>query len=349
MRTQSSRTAPRQLQLTTSGRPLWRRRGPSGEDLGMAQTSRQYWCGKARSHYPAQVHIERQVVGIVGARAEAEVEDLCRLADLSLAAYARHLAHYGGATSDRDGLLLFAGAHSQPNPYRNGALRLDDRTTADEVLRRAGDFFGELGRGYALWVREHGDADLEAAAREAQLAELERLPELVLYELPQALPLPDGVELRQALDEQTRNDYLEVVASAWGMAGVPHALAAKVFFAPDSLDAPNVAAFVAYFDGQALSGAMTLVTDGVALGCQAATIRRPKPGQKIPPPGASKGTRSLAQSCLVAALRLSFDELDAEFSLCQTSALGAPVWLQLGYEPFTSYGRYVVPAGQRAT
>jgi hypothetical protein len=284
---------------------------------------------------------------MAGARAEAGVDELCRLADLSLASYARHLAHYGGAISDRDGLLLFAGAHSQPNPYRNGALRLDDRTSANEVLQKAGDFFREHGRGYALWVREHGDADLEEAAREAKLVELEQLPELVLYELPSELPLPEGVELRQALDEQTRNDYLEVVASAWGMAGLPQALAAKVFFAPESLDAPNVAAFVAYYDGRPLSGAMTLVTDGVALGCQAATIRRPKPGQKIPPASASNGTRSLAQSCLVAALGLSFEELGAEFSLCQTSVLGAPVWLQLGYRPFTSYSRYVVPAGQR--
>ena len=31
-----------------------------------------------------------------------------------------------------------------------------------------------------------------------------------------------------------------------------------------------------------LSGAMTLVTHGVALGCQAATIRRPRPGQRLP-------------------------------------------------------------------
>lgn len=291
--------------------------------------------------------MQRGVVSLVGVRAEPACGELCRLADLSLADYARHLSRFGGSISEEAGLLLFAGAHSQPNPYRNGTLRLDDGPTAEEVLRRAGEFFGERGRGYALWVREHGDADLEAAARRAKLAELERLPELVLYELPPAMPLPEGVELRRALDEQTRNDYLEVVASAWGMAGLPAALAADLFFSPDSLDAPNVAAFVAYFDGQPLSGAMTLVTQGIALGCQAATIRRPKPGQKIPPPGASKGARSLAQSCLWAALKLSFEELGAEFSLCQTSARGASAWQQLGYQPFTSYGRYVVPAGHR--
>lgn len=267
---------------------------------------------------------------------------LTLLADLSLAEYLRHTARYGGVIHEQDGLLLFAGAHPQPNPYRNGALRLTTQLPAAAVLTRAGEFFGERRTSYALWVREHGDDDLEHAA--AGLRELERLPELVLDELPPELPPPDGVELRQATDARTREDYLEVVANAWGMRAMPLAVAARVFFDPESLDAPNVAAFVAYYDDEPLSAAMTLVTHGVALGCQAATIRRPRPGQAVPPPSASSGARrGLAESCLWEALRLSFEDLGARFSLCQTSGPGSPVWLGLGYVPFTSYARYLVP------
>ncbi|MGH2851992.1 MAG: hypothetical protein ACRDLP_15420, partial [Solirubrobacteraceae bacterium] len=51
--------------------------------------------------------------------------DLVGLADRTLAAYLTYLAAYGGASKESDGLLLFAGPHRQPNPYRNGALRLD--------------------------------------------------------------------------------------------------------------------------------------------------------------------------------------------------------------------------------
>lgn len=271
--------------------------------------------------------------------------ELLELADQTLAEYLRYLARYGGASEDRDGLLLFAGAHPQPNPYRNGALRLDAALPTEAVLERAGDFFGARRRGFALWAREHADRDLEQAATAAGLRALERIPELVMHELPAYLPPPEGVQLRRADDARTREDYLQLVAAAWGMADMPREVAARVFFDPDSLDVPNVAAFVAYYDGLPLSAAMTHVSHGVALGCQAATIRRPKKGQRLPRPGRPGQARGLAESCLWAALELSFAELGAELSLCQTSNLGAPVWLALGYRPFTSYARYVVPGG----
>ncbi|MCA1682468.1 MAG: hypothetical protein LC685_00450 [Actinobacteria bacterium] len=270
-------------------------------------------------------------------------DDLLQLADLSLAAYLRYLARYGGASVEQDGLLLFAGPHRQPNPYRNGVLRLDDSANADDVVRIADAFFGPRRSGYALWAREHGDPDIEHAATASGFQELERLPELVLEELPAYLPPPDGVEIRAARDAQTRQDYLGLVAEAWGMGAMPREVAAKVFFDPGSLADPGVVAFVAYYDGMPLSAAMTLVAHGVALGCQAATLRRPKPGQRLPPAGKPGTRRGLAQSCLWAALERSFDELGAKLSLCQTSSLGAPVWLGLGYRPFTSYGRYLVP------
>jgi hypothetical protein len=269
-------------------------------------------------------------------------DELLLLADLSLAEYLRHNARYGGTILEQDGLLLFAGAHPQPNPYRNGALVLGAGLAAKDVLARAEDFFSTLARrtGYALWTREHADAELEAAV--AGLPELERLPELVLDELPPEVPPPTGVEIRPALDEQTRSDYLQVVADAWGMGTMPLDMAARVFFDPQSVAVPNVAAFVAYYEDMPLSGAMTFVTHQVALGCQAATIRRPKRGQRLPPPGPPDQRRGLAESCLWAALKVSFEELGARWSLCQTSSLGEPAWRQLGYQPLTSYSRYLV-------
>jgi hypothetical protein len=271
-------------------------------------------------------------------------DDLLVLADLSLADYLRYLARYGGAILEQDGVLLFAGAHRQPNPYRNGALRLSGSLTPDQVMGLADRFFAARKSGYALWAREHGDDDLESAAVAAGAHELERLPELVLEDLPAYVPPPDGVEIRRAVGAQAREDYLGLVADAWGMGAMPRDVAAKVFFDPDSLAEDNVAAFVAYYDGLPLSAAMTLVSHEVALGCQAATIRRPKKGQRLPRSGPPGERRGLAESCLWAALQLSYDELGARLSLCQTSGLGAPVWLGLGYRPFTSYARYLMPA-----
>lgn len=270
-------------------------------------------------------------------------ENLLVLADRTLAEYLRSLARYGGSSLERDGLLLFAGGHAQPNPYRNGVLRLDASLAADEVIRRADAFFAANNRSYALWVREHGDGDLEVAATARDARELERLPELWLRDLPPYVPPPDGLELRRAVDRDVREDYLAVVADAWGMGAMPRDIAARVFFDPDSLTAANVAAFVGYYDGMPLSAAMTLVVDEVALGCQAATIRRPRPGQKLPRPSPRGERRGLAESCLWAALELSFESMGASLSLCQTSTLGAPAWQALGYEPFTAYGRFLMP------
>jgi hypothetical protein len=150
------------------------------------------------------------------------------------------------------------------------------------------------------------------------------------------------VELRQAADQRTRGDYLDLVANAWGMAEMPREVAARVFFDPASLEVPNVAAFLAYYDDRPISAAMTMVSHGVALACQGATIRRPVPGQRLPAPGPVGQTRGLAASCLCAALELSFQALGATISLGQTSRLGAPVWLELGYRQVTSYSRYLV-------
>ncbi|MEA2144711.1 MAG: hypothetical protein QOG59_298, partial [Solirubrobacteraceae bacterium] len=159
-------------------------------------------------------------------------DELLALADLTLAEYLRYLAAYGGAVEESDGLLLFAGAHRQPNPYRNGALRLDDTLSAEEVFARAGRFFAKHRRGYALWVREHGDADLDAAARAADYRELERIPEMVMEELPPYLPPPDGVEIRRIETAADRAAYLALVANAWGAADLPRDTAAQRFFDP---------------------------------------------------------------------------------------------------------------------
>jgi hypothetical protein len=279
--------------------------------------------------------------GRLGVRSHTE---LTALADETLAEYIRYLTAYGGQLHERDGLLLFAGAHRQPNPYRNGMLRIDDTLAPDEVFSRAERFFTMQRRSYAVWTREHGDAELEQACVAAGFRELERLPEMLLAAPPRYLPPPDGVEIRPASDIQTREDYLRLVANAWGMTDLPRDVAAQLFFEPDSLMAPNVAAFVAYYDGNAISAAMTHVSHGIALGCQAATIRRPARGQQLPKSPVPGETRGLAQSCLCAALELSFSELGAEYSLAQTSGLGQHGWMDLGYEPFSSYGRYLVPS-----
>ena len=92
--------------------------------------------------------------------------ELLRLADLTLAEFFRQLARYGTGSRilEEDGLVLFAGSHAQPNPFRNGAIRLDERLSAAEALERAQRFFAPLKRSYVFWVRE-SESELDALCR----------------------------------------------------------------------------------------------------------------------------------------------------------------------------------------
>jgi hypothetical protein len=104
--------------------------------------------------------------------AEDAGEEELLLCDLTLAEFLRHRSRPDGTLLEEDGLLVFAGPHPQPSPFRNGAMRLDSRLSAEEATRRARQFFRDRGRGFVMWVREHADTDLAAALDREGLREL---------------------------------------------------------------------------------------------------------------------------------------------------------------------------------
>jgi hypothetical protein len=268
-------------------------------------------------------------------------EDALRRSDLNLAAYVRHAAGHapGGTVEERDGLLLFAGSHPNPQPHVNGALRLDPGLSAREVVERARAFFDSRNRGHALWARDHADRDIDALARESGFAwrpPAEGLPGIYI---DRPLPLADvpGVEFRRVTTYGEACDYLACVGEAWGMAGSPPELVWAMFLTPEAVLAPQVAAFVAYADGRPLAGSMAYVAHEVAglywMGTTAA----------------GKG-RGLGASCLIASLEAGF-HLGATMACGQASMKGTPVLVSIGFEVITHYRRYFVPPrrlGQRA-
>ena len=258
--------------------------------------------------------------------------ELLRLADLTLTEFFRQLARYGTGSRilEEDGLVLFAGSHAQPNPFRNGAIRLDTRLDAAEALERAEQFFAPLKRSFVFWVREsENDLDALCLSRSMELVEPDGLPELYLEGPPPApKPIPDNVVLRRTDDPGVRRDYVDVVAAGWGMEGISNELAAEIFFHPDSMGDPNVIAFVAYLDGKPASGCMALLSHGIAVGGNGATT-----------PWARR--RGLAEMCYAASLQVAYNEFGIRGSVCQSSPSGAGVWTRMGYQPLTHYKRYI--------
>ena len=266
-------------------------------------------------------------------------EELLRLADLTLAEFFRQNARYGTGSRllEEDGLVLFAGSHPQPNPYRNGAIRLDRRLSAVQALEQAHLFFATLERPFVFWVPER-DTDLSdlCASRGFQLLEPEGLPELALATPPPPVKhLPEDVVLLRADTPEVRRDYVAVVAEGWGMTDISTELASEIFFHPDSVADPNTIAFVAYVDGRPASGCLAILAYGIAVGGQGATVRWAR-------------RRGLAEACYEACLDVAYREFGIRGSVCQSSPLGMGVWERMGYRELTRYLRYLVPPPARS-
>src|SRR5262245_6740796 len=258
--------------------------------------------------------------------------EILRFADLTLAEFFRQFARYGRGSqiSEADGIVLFAGAHPQPNPFRNGAMRLDRRLDAAEALGRAQRFFEPLKRSFVFWVRE-GETDLEELCRSRgmELVEPDGLPELYLEGPPPPVKeLPDNVELRRTTDADVRRDYVNVVAEGWGMPGISTELASEIFFHPDSMGDLSVIAYVAYVDGKPASGCMAILAHGIAVGGNGATV-----------PWARR--QGLAEACYAKCLEVAYEDFGIRGSVCQSSPSGAGVWARMGYQPLTHYRRCI--------
>jgi hypothetical protein len=256
-----------------------------------------------------------------------------RLSDLNLAAYLRHVNRHaeGSDFVEEDGFLLFAGAHPNPQPYVNGLLRLDTQLPAEEVLERARAFFGTRKRGYAVWIRDHADADLELASQRAgywQRPPLEGQPAVFIDHVPPAEPEAMAAVRRV----ETREDaiaYLDLVGQVYDMGDSPRELIWAMFLTPEALLAEDVAAFVAVADGRPIAGCMTYVAHELA-GMFWAVRARDAEGHGL---GAA-----CAAACVEAGL-----ERGAVVASGQGSARGTPLWVSLGWEVLTNYRRYLAP------
>lgn len=268
-----------------------------------------------------------------------DVDEILWLADQNIGEFIRHTSRAGEDSSilEESGLLLVAGSHPNPSPYRNVALRLTDTYPAADAIERADEFFAERGRGYVLWVRAHADRELDEIAQRRGLRLLEEpgLPQLFREGCPEPGQPGPGVELKWATDDATRRDFLMVNADAWGMSGAPFDIIRSALFEPASLDAPNVAAAIAYVDGAPAGTCMVInypfhVTGGY-WGATAGWARN----------------RGLHDLTTRAVFNAGF-ALGAKVAVCQNSPGAARNLERMGLRQVSHYRRYVVPRPERS-
>lgn len=227
------------------------------------------------------------------------------------------------AVEAEPGWLFGAGSPSHP-VISNAVFRRDDGADPDDLLARAGDFFGERGRGFSVWARDgrDEDRDLLAAADAAGLQVVYAMPEMTLGAPVQAPALPAGVELRKLASGEQAADYWRVATASYASLGFPPEVFAG-YRDHTPLLRDNVAAFLAYLDGAPVAVAMTIVSEGVAGIYWVGALEQ------------ARG-RGLGRAVTAAATNAGF-ELGAGIASLQASPMGKPIYEAMGYETIFEY------------
>jgi ribosomal protein S18 acetylase RimI-like enzyme len=219
---------------------------------------------------------------------------------------------------EEDGVLLFAGSTDFP-AYSNGVHRVDDSVPGTEVIARSQEFFAGLGRGFSVWVRDTGeDDDLRAAADAALIDPFADSPQMICRHRLADVPVAEDVEIRMVADRPGVEDFAEVTAQAYVSLMQPDDVSRSHFVSPTALHGPHVHAAVAYLDDAPVSGALILVSHGIAGVYFVGSVE------------AARG-RGLAEAVTRHVTNLGFD-LGATNVQLQASHMGEPIYRRMGYE-----------------
>ena len=253
-----------------------------------------------------------------------------RLGHENLIAYSKASSGWGrrGSFDEDDTTLLYATGSWLP-VGGNGAFRRRPTDPAG-LIARADGFFGSLGRGYSVKVRDTGeDDDLRAACEASGLDAFgQPVPQMVCRQRLELDPLPDGVTLRPAVDAQGVADFVAVNTDAYATYGMPDDVLRDTFDRPDHVLADErTRIVVAYLAGRPVATALTFLSHGV--GClqwvgTVSDVRRMRLGRVVTGWATNE----------------SFD-MGASSVTLQASPMGRPLYAALGYETLYHYREHV--------
>jgi hypothetical protein len=249
----------------------------------------------------------------------------------TLIAYSRALTRFStrGRLEERDGIVLCAGGSWIPM-IANTAFRLEPDISPSALVQQADAFFGGLGRGYTVPVRDNGeDEDLRAACLAAGLELFgAETPDMVCATPLPARPAPEAIVLHGVDDLDGVRQFVEVNSAAYATYGMPAEVHPDLFDEPDAvLNDPAAHVVVARRGDEAVATALVYESDGAATVQWVGTL-----------PGAR--TAGLGALVTVWVTNLAFSRGASSVSL-QASPMGAPIYLKLGYETVHQHVEYV--------
>ncbi|MFK4085151.1 GNAT family N-acetyltransferase [Kribbella sp. NPDC020789] len=247
-------------------------------------------------------------------------------ADRNVAAALRHFAAHaaGAAIVESPALLRVAAAVPFAGAFHNAALRLDPTADAGSAVEALRSFAAEWRRDMVLWAATHRDQDLIQAAVDAGLRVRSSAVGMVAHEPPGPPVAPSGVEVERVVDVSGVAAFGAVHESLGRDAAV-----VGHFGSVGALLAPDAAGFVVRADGRPVACAMTVVSGHEAGVYWVATC-------------SDSRRRGYGELATRAAVRAGFEH-GARVVTLQSTEQGLPLYRKLGFEPFTTYPRYVAP------
>jgi hypothetical protein len=259
-------------------------------------------------------------------------DELLQLSDLNLAESYREISRWNPHTdmAEHGDILFVSGAGSFP--AINFVIRVgkDLRSSPDMLIDQARAFFAARKRSFSIIVREHLDRDLLDTCKKLELYQVANAPGMVIENMIEDKPLPEGVRLQQAHTEAMVQDFAEVAARSFTTLGLPEDVGRSVFSQSGSLLVPHLYLAVAYLDDKPASCAMALLSHGIGGIYYVGTIE------------AARG-RGLAEHCTRAAGNAAL-KLGARCVVLQASVYGEPVYRRMGYREFTRYPWFICPS-----
>jgi ribosomal protein S18 acetylase RimI-like enzyme len=258
-------------------------------------------------------------------------QTLALLGHLNLLEFSRTLARWSGVDGkvvEDGGVLLFASGSDFP-VLLNGAARLDQGVSAEEMQATADVFFGALGRGYSLTLRDgHADdLDIRTHAEVMGWAVVTSSPEMVVRQPVAERAAPDGVTLRWVDDGAPVADFVTVADAAYASLGMPIGVMRTSFTSVQALSSPEVRTVIAYLDDEPVATAQTLLSHGIAGVYCVATL------------DAARG-RGLGDLVTRAVTNRAFDE-GARANTLQASSMGEPIYARMGWEELYRYSTLI--------
>lgn len=259
---------------------------------------------------------------------QRNINDYIKLADENLKDSIKHqISNMENVKMyETENYMIYSIGVESTDAHLNGALCLND-DYAEEMLKKADDFFNDLGLDYTVWVRDHADFKLEALLKDRGLTP-KRSPGSAVMAIEERIreaELPEGFKVKGVNNRDDIENFAQVIKEAFEKTDIE---IEKMYETEETLVHDDIIAYVIYKDDEPVSAVMTVISEEVAGIYWVGTVK-------------SARGQGLGSFITQIATNAGFDS-GKNLVILQASEAGERVYTKLGYQTITRYRVYTV-------